>query len=116
MDMARQPRSVVPGLLHHVTQRGNNRQEVFACDEDRVNYVRLLSVLGPVLGVALAGYCLMPNHVHLVVRPAGELSMAVLMRQLQSEYAVLFNQRHGRVGHLWYSRYFSCVLEGCHTI
>ncbi len=114
--MARQPRLVIAGLLHHVTQRGNNRREVFLCEEDRLEYMRLLQALAPVSGVSLAGYCLMPNHIHLVLRPAGDLSMAGLMRQLQSEYAVIFNRRHGRVGHLWHSRYFSCVLEGYHAL
>jgi REP element-mobilizing transposase RayT len=75
--MARKARSIEPGLLCHVTQRGNNREPVFKTDQDRFDYLSLLRLLSEPTGVKIFGYCLMPNHVHLVLRPRGEDCMAV---------------------------------------
>ncbi|WP_300970665.1 transposase [Thiocapsa sp.] len=67
--MARLPRVVVPGLPHHVTQRGNRRQQTFFSDEDYAEYRRLLSTSCRACGTQVLVYCLMPNHVHLIPGP-----------------------------------------------
>ena len=63
---------VISGVAHHLTQRGNRRQKVFFCDEDYEAYVGLMSEWCARLGVAVWAYCLMPNHVHLIVVPESE--------------------------------------------
>lgn len=114
--MPRRARWVETGILHHVTQRGNNREEVFRAETDCEQYLKLALSHGEEAGVEFSGYCLMPNHVHLLVRPLEKESLAVFMRETQSEYSRVFNRRYGRVGHLWQSRYYSCALEGRHGL
>ena len=67
--MPRAARLVLPGLPHHVTQRGNNRQDVFFTDDDRELYLRLLAEQVELHGVRLVAWCLMTNHLHLVLVP-----------------------------------------------
>ena len=70
--MARLPRVVAPGLPHHVTQRGNRRQLTFFRDEDYAEYCGLLAASCRRCGTQVLAYCLMPNHVHLILVPADE--------------------------------------------
>lgn len=74
--MARQARIVLPGVAHHVTQRGNDRQDVFFCDRDRAVYLQYLRESAALEGLVLSAYCLMTNHVHLVVTPEREDSLS----------------------------------------
>lgn len=109
--MPRSPRCVVPGLAYHVTQRGTNREPVFLTDADRKCYLRLLRDNLDETGVRVFAYCLMRNHVHLVLEPARDDSLAVLLRRANGHYAQFFNALHGRSGHLWQSRFYSCPLS-----
>jgi putative transposase len=108
--MPRSPRCVVPGLAYHVTQRGTNREPVFLTDADRECYLRLLRDNLDETGVRVLAYCLMTNHVHLIIVPERDESMAVLLRRANGRYAQCFNALHGRSGHLWQNRFFSCAL------
>ena len=74
--MARMARVVAEGAPHHITQRGNNRQDVFLLDEDRRFYLETLKAKCREHGVAVLGYCLMTNHVHLVAIPQHPDSLA----------------------------------------
>ena len=67
--MPRIARVVAPGFLHHVTQRGNRRQETFFCEKDDEDYIRLMSCWRSRWNVQAWAYCLMPDHVHLIVVP-----------------------------------------------
>ena len=109
--MSRKPRLVLLGSPHHVTQRGNNRAPIFNEDDDRREYLGLLAHHAARAKLTIAGYCLMSNHVHLVVIPQAEDSLASALRRDHGEYAQRFNRRSGRVGHLWQNRYYSCVLD-----
>ena len=112
--MPRRPRVVVPGIAHHITQRGNNRQPVFDTSEDRALYLDLLSRHAVRHGAHILAYCLMTNHVHLVMVPDGPHSLARTLRQAHSEYALAVNRMQGRSGHLWQCRFFSCPLDRSH--
>jgi len=112
--MPRRPRVIVPGVAHHVTQRGNNRQSVFFNSDDRLLYLRLLRYHASRNGAHILGYCLMTNHVHLIVTPDRESSLARTFGATHAEYALALNQAANRTGHLWRNRYFSCPLEGAH--
>jgi len=109
--MARRPRFILPGVPHHITQRGNNRQDVFFSDQDRRRYLELLREHTEGHGVRVLGWCLMTNHIHVIVIPTSAESLALALGQLHSQYALEQNRRQHRVGHLWQNRFFSCALE-----
>ena len=109
--MPRIARVVVPGVLHHVTQRGNNRQDVFLTDGDREFYLGLLRKRSVQYGLEVLGYCLMTNHVHLLVRPQTADAMAQALGRTHFIYAQRFNTEHSRSGHLWQARFYSCPAE-----
>jgi putative transposase len=112
--MPRPARVVAVGAPHHITHRGNNRQDVFLTDEDRRRYQHLLRLhLGP-CQADLLGWCWMSNHVHLIVVPHADDSLARLIRRVHSSYAQDFNRRRSRDGHLWRSRFYSCPLGPSH--
>ena len=112
--MPRPPRIVIPGLPHHITQRGNYRQQVFYRDADREIYLRLLADYSRHCGVSLEAYCLMENHVHLVAVPHAADSLARLMQRLNSEYARWIHFHRNKMGHLWQARFHSVALDREH--
>ncbi|MEX2299898.1 MAG: transposase [Bryobacterales bacterium] len=105
---------VAAGVPHHITQRGNNRQEVFLVDEDRRFYLDHLRDQARHHGVRLPGYCLMSNPVHLVAVPERPDGLARALGQLHGRYAWRFNRRYRRSGHLWQNRFYSCPLAKTH--
>ena len=112
--MPRMARVTIPGVTHHVTQRGNNRQTVFLTGGDRRLYLELLGEEAPRRGLSILAYCLMDTHVHLIVVPERADSLARGLGRTHFRYAQAFNRRHRRSGHLWQNRFFSCLLEGDH--
>jgi putative transposase len=112
--MPRVARIVIPNCPHHVTQRGNNRQDVFLADEDRVAYLELLQEEAQRQALGVEGYCLMSNHVHLIVTPKSEAALAKALGRTGYRYAQYINRRHGRSGHLWQNRFDSCALDADH--
>ena len=113
--MPRIARVVVPGLPHHVTQRGNRRADVFFDDDDRRRYLFLLGQYAERHGLAIWAYCLMTNHVHFVAVPSGESSLGRAFRYTHQAYAAWLNRKRRESGHLWQGRTFSCVLDDPHT-
>jgi putative transposase len=114
--MPRTARIVVPGVAHHITQRGNNRQDVFFTDDDRRFYLKTLREQAERFGLAVTGYCLMTNHVHLIVTPEDEDSLARTIGTTHLIYSQYVNRLHGRSGHLWQNRFYSCPLDGAHEV
>jgi putative transposase len=112
--MPRSARIIIPDCAHHVTQRGNNRQDVFFVDEDREVYLEYLLDASERFGLRIEGYCLMTNHVHLVATPHYETSLAEAMKRTNQLYAQYVNRMHRRSGHLWQNRFFSCTLDENH--
>ncbi len=109
--MPRFARVVVPQFPHHITQRGNARREVFFTDADREVYLGLVQQYTALRGVDVLGYCLMTNHVHLVLMPHVETALAKIMREVSMRYSQFRNAVEHGTGHLWQSRYYSCVIE-----
>jgi putative transposase len=114
--MARQPRLVVPGIPHHVTQRGVRRQQTFFSDDDYQLYLSLLQRWAGIADVGVQAYCLMPNHVHLIVVPRTRTGLSRLFRGLHSQYAEIVNGREGWSGHLWQQRFASCPMSPAHLV
>ncbi len=106
--MSRSPRVEFPGAVYHVTTRGDNRELIFIDDYDRREYLRLLSRAKKEQGTKLFGYCLMSNHTHLCLQ-VDNVPLSKVMHSLNHLYALYFNQRHDRVGHLFQERYFAKV-------
>jgi REP-associated tyrosine transposase len=109
--MPRQARIVVPGLPLHAIQRGVNRAACFVDDEDRDFYLRHLGRLAGETGCALHAFCLMTNHVHLLLTPDAEHSCASLFQRLGLLYAQFMNRKHRRSGTLWEGRFRSCIVQ-----
>jgi putative transposase len=113
--MSRLPRVIAVGYPHHVTQRGNRRQDVFTAPEDYRLYLDWLHRYTEKYGFDIWAYCLMPNHVHLVGVPGKEDSLARAFNTIHMKYAQDYNRRTAETGHLWQGRFFSCVLDERHT-
>lgn len=109
--MPRIARFVLPGVPHHVTQRGNRRGQVFFSDDDRRTYLSWMREYAMESGAEVVAYCLMPNHVHLVLVPATSESLHLTLRRLHQRYAQRINRLHGWHGHLWQGRYFASALD-----
>ncbi|MFC1633869.1 transposase [Planctomycetota bacterium] len=112
--MPRLARTVAVGFAHHITQRGNNRQDVFFVDDDRRVYLELLKEQADQYRLELMGYCLMSNHVHLIAIPHAEDSLAKAIGRTHFRYTQYINRFHRRSGHLWQGRFYSCALDERH--
>lgn len=110
--MARIARIVGAGYPHHIVERGNNRERVFANPIDYEKYLSFLLKYSDEKEVAVLAYCLMPNHIHLLVRPSGEETLAKMMQGVTLCYSKYFNRENGRTGRLWECRYYSTIIDG----
>ena len=109
-DVSRPLRLDHPGAVWHITARGNERKEIFRDDHDREAWLALLAQTVDLFDWRLHAYILMGNHFHMVVEtPAASLSRG--MRQLNGVYAMRFNKRHARVGHLFQGRFHSELVQ-----
>jgi REP element-mobilizing transposase RayT len=108
--MARRPRVFGPQVLYHVIVRGNHRQVTFRTASDYQAYLDRLARYHQLCRVRLWAYCLMPNHVHLLVETA-DVPLSAFMQRLQQSYTQYFNQTHCKVGHLFQGRYKAIVCE-----
>lgn len=108
--MPRCPRLDAPGTLHHVIVRGIEKGQIVRDDEDREAFVVRLGNAATLTGTRIYGWALLPNHVHLLVR-SGTVGLPAFMRRLLTGYAITFNRRHERHGHLFENRYKSIVCD-----
>jgi putative transposase len=109
--MARLARLVIPGLPHHITQRGNRRQQTFFNDDDYTAYLELMAEWCLEEGVEIWGYCLMPNHVHLIAVPKTPDSLRRAIGEAHRRYTRRINFREKWRGYLWQGRFASFVMD-----
>ena len=109
--MARLPRLTVPGFPHHLIQRGNNRQAIFAADGDYDTLLAMLDENSRRFQVDLHAYVLMTNHFHVLATPATATGLPSVMQAVGRSYVRYFNQRQGRSGTLWEGRYRSTLIQ-----
>jgi len=114
--MPRRARVVFEGVVHHITQRGNYRQNVFEDDSDKRKYVEFIREYSEKYGMKIYAYCLMSNHVHFIAAPVKEDSLAMTFKYSNMRYSSYFNKKNRRSGHLWQGRFYSCPLQFEHAL
>lgn len=108
--MARPLRLHVPGMIYHVMSRGNDKQTIFTDDRDYERYLELLARSLHRYGICCLAYCLLGNHLHLLLQPE-QHPISRLMHHVNSAYCQWFNRRHKRVGHVLQGRYKAVLVE-----
>jgi putative transposase len=114
--VARIARAVVAGAPHHITQRGNRREDVFFSDADRRKFIDLVHSYAVRHDTEVLAYCLMTNHVHLVMVPKQQTSLASILKPANRPYSRYVNLIHGWCGRLWQERFYSCPMDAAHTL
>ncbi|GAA0315862.1 transposase [Sphingomonas oligophenolica] len=114
--MARLARIVVPDVAHHVTQRGNRRQPVFFSDGDYDAYRTLVTTACAANGVRCLAWCLMPNHVHLILVPSDPDGLRAALAEAHRRYSRGINAAHGWTGYLWQGRFASYPMDDAHLL
>ncbi len=109
--MPRRARIVVPGIPWHIIQRGNNRSACFYTDDDYHKYLDTLKEQAEKYECQIHAYCLMTNHVHLLLTPKYEESASLLMKHLGQRYVQYINRTYKRSGTLWEGRFRSCLTQ-----
>ncbi len=110
--MPRYPRTFISGFAHHIVQRGHDGKTVFTTPDDFRFYLENLTEQKHRLGVNVLAYCLMTNHIHLILRPTGDSnSLSGLMRVLAARYTRHANKLEGRRGTLWEGRFKCSVVD-----
>jgi putative transposase len=112
--MPRVARVVIADVAHHVTQRGNGRQFILAMDAERLVYLDLLRQALREQPLAVLGFCLMSNHVHVVAIPQRAEVLAETFQHVHGRYAAYWNVAHATSGHVWQGRFYSCPMDPGH--
>lgn len=112
--MARLARIVLPDIPHHVTQRGNGRAQTFFCEADYRLYLTLLADHCRAARVAIWAWCLMPNHVHLILTPADADGLRKSLSKVHRQYAGHIHARERRTGHFWQGRFGCVAMDEAH--
>jgi putative transposase len=115
VPVPRLPRLQVAGGVYHVTSRGNRRQTVFHDDTDYSAFIEYLETVVQQYSWRCHGYCLMPNHFHLLIETP-EPNISEGMQRLNSRYAQWFNRRHGYSGHLFQGRFYGRLVESAYHL
>ncbi|MBI2687254.1 MAG: transposase [Acidobacteria bacterium] len=105
--MPRKPRFAPAGYFNHITQRGNYRQQTFFSAADHQHFLDLLARHAAARNIDILGYCLMPNHYHLIARGNDDTAISRLMQSVNGQYAQYLHGRLVRRGRLWQERFYS---------
>ena len=114
--MSRIARLVIPGLPHHITQRGNGRGQVFFDDADYITFRDLLAQSCKAAKVSCWAYVLMPNHIHVILVPKNKDGLRAALAPVHRRYAGLINARRKKTGHFWQGRYGAAVMDESHLL
>lgn len=109
--MPRLARIIAIDYPHHIIQRGNNKQIVFLDDEDKYLYLNMLKKYSKECGCIIKAYCLMNNHIHILIVPKQKVSIAKSMQKISLIYTQYFNKKYNRTGRLWECRFHSCIID-----
>jgi len=111
INMPRRTRLLIPNACYHIIQRGNQKQNIFLEGADFEKYLEILLHYKRKYVFKLYAYCLMPNHIHLIVEVKNENDLAKIMQGVSLTYALWFNKKYGKVGHLWQGRFKNMVIQ-----
>jgi putative transposase len=109
--MPRGVRIILNNLCYHIINRGNQKQAIFLEDADFAKYLQLLRHFKKKYAFRVFGYCLMPNHIHLILEPKKPDELARFMQCLTQTYTVWFNNKYKKAGHLWQGRFKSMAIQ-----
>jgi putative transposase len=112
--MPRTARQVIPGVPHHITQRGDQRRQVFFTPKDYQTFLYYLRKRAKAHQVGINAYCLMPNHYHVVATPQTKNGLALVFGHLDESWTLRWHELHNTTGHLWQGRFYSCPLGDSH--
>lgn len=104
--MPRKPRIQQPGMIHHVIARGNNKEAIFKEDNDKIRYLQLIDRYKKRHMFKLLAYCIMDNHVHLLIKQ-NEVSLSKTMQGIQQSYTQFYNKKYNCIGHVFHQRFKS---------
>ena len=108
----RKNRQLREGAEYHVTARINRGEKIFLIREDRDLFIEVLKRAKKKFNFSLKNFCIMGNHIHLIIKPQPGVSLSKIMQWLLGVYAQLWNKKHGLSGHLWGDRFFSRIILG----
>jgi putative transposase len=114
--MPRAARIIIPGVAHHVTQRGNRQQKIFFSDDDRRAYIQILAAALKRSDTRCLAWCLMDNHIHLMLVPEHVDGLRASLSSTHTTYAQRINQREQMTGHLFQGRYASFAMDDGHMM
>lgn len=114
--MARKQRISIPGVPEHIIQRGNNRQAIFASEQDMQAYINWLKTYSKKFKVAIHAWVLMTNHVHLLCTSHQDQGISKMMQSVGRMYVAYFNREYKRTGTLWEGRFKSCLIQDEHYL
>ena len=114
--MPRTARIVVPEVPHHIVQRGNRREPIFFSDQDRRRYLEMLGEACERHAVRCLAWCLMDNHIHLVLVPPTAAALRAVMASVHTRYAQRINRSQGFCGHLFQGRFASYAMDDAHLM
>ncbi|QKY70371.1 transposase [Lentibacillus sp. CBA3610] len=108
--MSRKPRVWYPGAVYHITARGNRRDSIFYDPDDYQHYMGLIASCMEDISFILHAYCLMPNHIHLLLETK-EVPLGAIIKFIHTRYAIYFNKRHDFTGHVFQGRYYAKLID-----
>ena len=106
----RKPRVIQEGATYHVVAKANRGEFIFETDEMKLLFLSFLERAKKKYNFRLNNYCIMSNHIHLLIKPATGTSLSEIMQWLLSNFAKRFNKIRGQFGHVWYDRYKSTII------
>lgn len=108
--MPRGTRITVENVYYHIINRGNQKQKIFLEDPDFEKYLQLMKHYKRKYAFKIFGYCLMPNHIHMIIEPKKAIRLSKFMQALTQTYTHWFNKKYNKTGHLWQARFKSMVI------
>ena len=109
--MPRGARVLIKNACYHIVNRGNQKQDIFFDTADYEEYLKIIKHYKNCFYFKVLGYCLMPNHIHLILQPKEPQELASIMQRLTQVYTIWFNEKYGKVGHLWQGRFKNMIIN-----
>lgn len=107
----RKPRQLMNNATYHVTARANRSDFILKTDEEKELFLKILRKAKRKFHFSVKSFCIMGNHIHLMIKPQGKDSLSRIMQWVLSVFAIAFNRKYGFSGHVWYDRFHSTIIQ-----